>query len=175
MPLYFAYGSNMDIVAMAKRCPSSKAIGVARLLRHRFVITTDGYASVVRNPRSTVFGLLWDLALADIPALDRYESIGTGLYTKALVPVVAGQGARKALVYFGTGSDPGQPRAGYMESVIEAARAVPLPDAYVRELMQWLPHGSGAVVADAPPRPRVTPRAAAPSSSIVSRTRVPKT
>lgn len=175
MPLYFAYGSNMDAAAMARRCPSSKAIGGARLMRHRFVITTDGYASVIRNPRATVHGLLWDLALADIPALDRYESVGTGLYTKAFVPVVAGQGARKALVYFGTGSDPGQPRPGYMESVIKAARAVPLPDAYLRELMQWLPNGGGMAMADAPPRPRVTPRAAAPSSSVIPRTRVPKT
>ncbi len=33
MPLYFAYGANMDVAAMAKRCPSSKPLGLARLPR----------------------------------------------------------------------------------------------------------------------------------------------
>ncbi|HEY6732614.1 MAG TPA: gamma-glutamylcyclotransferase, partial [Roseiarcus sp.] len=28
MPLYFAYGSNMDVAAMARRCPRSKALGL---------------------------------------------------------------------------------------------------------------------------------------------------
>ena len=41
MPLYFAYGSNMDVAAMAQRCPRSKLLGVARLPRHKvFIITT---------------------------------------------------------------------------------------------------------------------------------------
>ena len=64
MPLYFAYGSNMDRAAMAARCPASKALGSARLARHRFIVTSDSYASVVRDPRRTVWGLLWDIAFA---------------------------------------------------------------------------------------------------------------
>jgi len=34
---------------------------------------------------------------------------------------------------------PGRPRAGYMEIVIEAARALDLPSAYIASLEQWLP------------------------------------
>jgi hypothetical protein len=30
MPLYFAYGSNMDAAAMRSRCPNSAALGTAR-------------------------------------------------------------------------------------------------------------------------------------------------
>ena len=110
MPLYFAYGSNMDRVAMAARCPRSKPIGLARLPRHRFLITTDGYASVLRDPRRTVHGVLWDLALADVPALDRYESLHTGLYTKIVQPVVTPAGPRRALVYVGRSAVPGKPK-----------------------------------------------------------------
>ena len=51
MPLYFAYGLNMDPAGMADRCPNSRALGPARLPRHRFIVTTDGYASVIRDPR----------------------------------------------------------------------------------------------------------------------------
>ena len=50
MPLYFAYGSNMDEAAMRARCPKSRAVGLARLARHRFALMADGYATVVRDP-----------------------------------------------------------------------------------------------------------------------------
>ena len=52
MPLYFAYGANMDVAAMATRCPGAKPVGTARLPRHRFIITGDGYASVARDSRT---------------------------------------------------------------------------------------------------------------------------
>lgn len=41
MPLYFAYGSNMDREAMRVRCPNSRALGRARLARHRFFIMSQ--------------------------------------------------------------------------------------------------------------------------------------
>ena len=122
MPLYFAYGSNMDRAAMAQRCPSSKPVGVARLPRHRFLITVDGYASVVRDPRRDVLGVVWDLALSDIAPLDRYESVSTGLYSKISQPVVLPGGAKRALVYVGRTDKIGKPKPGYLEGVLAAAR-----------------------------------------------------
>lgn len=134
MPLYFAYGSNMDRAQMAARCPASAAIGTARLAHHRLVIMREGYASVVRDPRRIVWGVLWDLALADIPALDRYEGVGGGLYTKRHVAVLSASGARRALIYVGRNAGPGLPRPGYLEAVVEAARTQDMPPAYVAEL-----------------------------------------
>lgn len=155
MPLCFAYGSNMDRDAMATRCPASKPLGPARLPRHRLVIMREGYASIVRDPRRTVWGMLWDLALADVRMLDRYEDVAGGLYTKAVLPVLTETGARRALVYVGRGSGPGVPRHGYMEAVLAAARSMNLPMPYLRELealaprqptgTQELPGRSGAV------------------------------
>ena len=88
MPLYFAYGSNMDAAAMARRCPGSRPLGPARLARHRFAILEAGYATVVRDSRASVHGILYDLALSDVPALDRYEDIARGLYRKVMQPVL---------------------------------------------------------------------------------------
>ena len=134
MPLYFSYGSNMDRDAMAKRCPGSRAVGLGRLPRHRFLITSDGYASVVRDPRRTVHGVVWDLALSDIPALDRYESLSTGLYSKISQPVVMEGGAKRALVYIGRSTRPGKPKPGYLDGVLAAARGWALPGEYLYEL-----------------------------------------
>jgi hypothetical protein len=152
MPLYFAYGSNMDQAAMSQPCPQAKLIGLARLPRHRFLINEDGYATVVRDPRRTVHGVLWDLAMSDIPPLDRYESLHSGLYTKLTQPVIAAAGARRALIYVGRSSKPGKPKPGYKEGVILAARAAGLPEDYIYEIE----HGV------APPRKPGTPLFKAP-------------
>ncbi len=127
MPLYFAYGANMDVVTMATRCPRSKSIGLARLMRHRLAAMREGWLTVVRDSRATVHGVLWDLALADVPALDRFEGVGGGLYVKAFQPVIAPGGAKRAMVYFGANAGPGRLHADYVAGVLAAAQAWGLP------------------------------------------------
>lgn len=134
MPLYFAYGSNLDAAAMAVRCPNSRMLGPARLNRHRVLINLDGYATITRDARAAVLGLVYDLSLSDMPALDRYEGVARGLYTKISQPVVMAGGAKRALVYVGRSAEPGVPKPGYLEAVIAAARAAGLPEAYVAGL-----------------------------------------
>jgi gamma-glutamylcyclotransferase (GGCT)/AIG2-like uncharacterized protein YtfP len=138
MPLYFAYGANMDAAAMALRCPVSRLIGRGQLPRYRFLIMREGYASVTGDPAKVVHGVLWELALDDIPALDRYEGVSGGLYTKAYLPVRTGGGVRRALIYLGRSTAPGRPRPGYLEAVLAAAAAAQLPAPYIREIGGWL-------------------------------------
>ena len=161
MPLYFAYGSNMDRAAMRALCPGSRPLGPARLPRHRLAIMPAGYLSIVRDPRRTVWGLLWDLALADVPALDRYEGMAEGLYRKALHPVLTDAGARRALIYIGRGEG-GVPRPGYLEDVLAAARAV-LSPAAVGEIEALLPARPGERLgAPGAALPRVRPTRSSP-------------
>ncbi len=127
MPLYFAYGANMDVGAMARRCPRSKALGLARLERHRLAVMREGWLTAVRDSSSAVHGVLWDLALADVAALDRYEGLSVGLYAKLMQAVIAERGPKRAIVYFGANSGPGAARSDYMADVLAAARAWPLP------------------------------------------------
>lgn len=137
MPLYFAYGSNMDAVAFATRCPRARLLGRARLARHRPELMAEGYLTVARDPAGTAHGALYDLPLSDIPALDRYEEIGKGLYVKITQAVLReGAGPAQALIYVGKGrgGPPGKPPAGYLEGVEQAARDIGLPDLYVARL-----------------------------------------
>jgi gamma-glutamylcyclotransferase (GGCT)/AIG2-like uncharacterized protein YtfP len=124
MPLYFAYGSNMSAEGMARRCPRAKALGLARLERHRLAVMREGWLTAVRVSRGAVHGVLWDLALSDLPALDRYEG---PLYVKLAQPVVAAGGAKRALVYFGSNAGPGTLRPDYLAGVLAAARERALP------------------------------------------------
>mgnify|MGYP000863912718 FL=1 len=160
MPLYFAYGSNLDVAAMRARCPRSRLLGRARLARHRFALMADGYATVVRDPASETHGLLYDLALSDAPALDRYEEVARGLYVKANQPVLRADGApARALVYIGAaGASAGaRAKAGYMEAIVAAARAAELPSGYV-DFLSTLLSGGGVVAAPQRRAIKWTPR-----------------
>jgi hypothetical protein len=127
MPIYFAYGSNMDVNAMARRCPRSRTLGPARLERHRLQVMREGWLTAVRDPRSAVHGVLWELALSDVGALDRYEGLPDGLYHKFVQTIVAQRGPRQAIVYYGANSGPGSARPDYIADVLARAGAWPLP------------------------------------------------
>ena len=137
--LHFAYGSNMHRAVMRKHAPQAVALGVARLDGYRFIITTDGYASVAPQPRGCVHGLLWRLTARDRVTLDLWENIAAGLYRAQMLPVTAAGKRRHALVYVARTRPCGVPRPDYMETVVRAARECALPADYVASLQRWLP------------------------------------
>ena len=126
---------------MAARCPGARALGVAALPGWRFVITADGYASIVRAPGCEVVGVLWRLTLRDFAPLNSFESIDSGLYRRHMIAVRHGGAVRPALVYLGRARAAGRPRPGYVEFVAEAAREWNMPPGYIRSLERWLPSG----------------------------------
>jgi gamma-glutamylcyclotransferase (GGCT)/AIG2-like uncharacterized protein YtfP len=132
MPLYFAYGSNMDAAAMRQRCRNAQALGPARLAGHRFFIMEEGFASIVRDRNAVVHGVLYRLALSDVGPLDRYEEVHRGLYQKITQPIFrVGGGPVSALVYVGGSSKEGRPAPAYMQTILQAARMAQLPPAYI--------------------------------------------
>ena len=137
--LHFAYGANMDRTVMRKYAPAAEPLGVAVLPHHRFIITADGYASVVPARASSVHGVLWRLTPRDRIMLDVWESVARGHYRAAMLPVLCAGARRPALVYVARLLPVGRSRAGYMELVIAAARAWNLPPNYVAMLQRWLP------------------------------------
>ena len=141
VPLYYAYGSNMDAAALRSRCPSASILATARLPGHRFALMGNGYATLRRGPGAEVHGALYDIDAADFAALDAYEDVAGGLYVRTAVTVRRPDGAaRRALVYLGC--DPATGRSihpGYVEGIVAAARALGLPALYVASLESFLP------------------------------------
>ena len=93
--------------------------------------------------------MLWDLALSDVAALDRYEGLRQGLYAKDAQPVVTQGGAKRALVYFGANAGPGTARPDYIADIIVSAQAWPLPAEAIAAL---------EAIRDAAGRPSATAR-----------------
>jgi len=132
VPLYFAYGSNMDAAAMASRCPRARVLGRARLAGHRLIVMASGFVSVAADRRANVHGVLWNVPAGDLVALDRYEDIAHGLYVKKILSVLREPvGAVMALTYVGANPNLGAAGRLYLESVVAAARAQALPEDYI--------------------------------------------
>jgi gamma-glutamylcyclotransferase (GGCT)/AIG2-like uncharacterized protein YtfP len=142
MTLHFAYGSNMSRALMRRRCPAARGLGPARLDGWRFVITRDGYASLVRDSGAQVHGVLWRLTARDLAALNAYEQHA---YLRRIIPVWQGAARRPALVYLAPERGGGKARPGYQELVVASAREWQLPDAYVARLARWIPGFRGTL------------------------------
>ena len=84
--LYFAFGSNLHLGQMARRCPESRFIGTAILQDYRFQINQRGFANTVYSPGDQVEGLVYLLSRFDEERLDRSEGVPTA-YQKYLLPV----------------------------------------------------------------------------------------
>jgi hypothetical protein len=83
--------------------------------------------------------MLWRLTPRDRVTLDAWENIAGGLYRAETVPVHYDGRQRPALVYIARPRPRGQPKPGYMEIVVKAARALELPADYIASLQEWLP------------------------------------
>jgi len=69
--LYLAYGSNMNLGQMSRRCPTAKVVGNTMLPNWKLVF--NGVASVERSKGDSVPVVVWDIQPKDEKALDIYE------------------------------------------------------------------------------------------------------
>ena len=88
---YFAYGSNMDMEQMRRRCPDAKCIDTAVLHGWKFALDEVGYATVVPEAGASVPGLLWMLSDADEAERHVYEGMGSRWYEKVPLSLVPRQ------------------------------------------------------------------------------------
>lgn len=88
--LYLAYGSNLNLEQMKRRCPTAKKVGTAILEDYKLTFN-GGYKSAVATIKpykgSTVPVLIWELEKEDEAALDRYEG-WPRLYRKETLQVM---------------------------------------------------------------------------------------
>ncbi|HZL33669.1 MAG TPA: gamma-glutamylcyclotransferase [Tepidisphaeraceae bacterium] len=136
--LYFAYGSNMDPRKLGDRVGAVRKVGNATLYHRRFLINARGVATVKIDHSSRVWGVLWKLDASQFTLLDRYEGVRNGLYRRETASVEHGQSLARAMLYVAAQDESGEPREGYMELIVEAARRAAFPADYVEQLCTWI-------------------------------------
>ena len=140
MPLYAAYGSNMDPHRMGERCPHSPLRTTGWLLGWRLTfggedLGWDGaLATIVEDPLEQVFVAVYDVTTEDETELDRWESADTGLYRKTRVRVSTMSGEQVVWAYVLDAYEGGLPSASYLGVLADAAEAADAPVDYVGAL-----------------------------------------
>jgi hypothetical protein len=140
MPLYAAYGSNLDPERMAVRAAHSPLQGTGWLEGWRLTFggeheSWEGpLATIVEAPGSRVYVALYDLTREDEKVLDQWEDLDIGLWTKLRVRVATLDGEVLAWVYVLEAYEGGMPSARYLGMLADAAESGGAPDDYVTEL-----------------------------------------
>lgn len=137
----FAYGSNMPVARLHKRCPSARAIGIAQLpgheLRwHKRSIDSSGKCDIVAvdTPHASVFGVLYEIAAHQKTALDKAEGLGAG-YEEIEIEVLCDGNPVKATAYQATNTDSTlRPYTWYRALVISGAKEYGLSASYIAGL-----------------------------------------
>lgn len=131
--LYFAYGSNLWLNQMRRRCPRNTYVGTARLSEWKWIINTAGYANVIPSQDNIVYGMIYTLTTDDETKLDGFEGVPHN-YIKRILPVeffgnsdhgVIEQGEKiiQALVYVDVERlNEGPPRTEYIYRINEAVK-----------------------------------------------------
>lgn len=133
---YFAYGSNLCVQQMALRCPDAANPRPATLADHDWLINERGVATVEPFHGSQVHGVMWELSDHDLATLDSAEGVPVR-YRRDRITVHTGDGPAEAWVYIDHRVDPGPPRPGYLERIIDAANHHGLPQRWVEFLHRW--------------------------------------
>ncbi len=153
MALYAAYGSNLDPARMGKRAPHSPLQGAGWLLGWRLTfgggdLSWEGpLGTVVEDPGHQVYVALYDLTPADELAMDEWEGVDIGLWTKIRVRVSTLEGDVIAWLYVLNAYEGGLPSARYLAMLADAAEAGGAPDDYLTDL-RVRPCGPGEGVRD---------------------------
>jgi len=144
VPIYAAYGSNMDSSQMLERCPHSPMSGTGWLEGWRLTFAGDDIgwegplATVVEDPGSRVFVVLYDVSPEDEQRLDRWEGSDFGIHKKIRLRVTPNPGSgtepRLAWLYVLDAYEGGLPSARYLGVMADAAEKAGAPADYVHAL-----------------------------------------
>ncbi len=141
VPLYAAYGSNLDPDRMHQRCPHSPVAGTGWLNGWRLTFGGEdvgwegALATVVESTGSSVFVMLYDVTTTDEAQLDSWEGADLGFYTKIRVRVQTLDGSDLAWLYVLDAYEGGLPSARYLGVIAEAAESAGAPGDYVADLL----------------------------------------
>lgn len=86
---YLAYGSNLSVEQMERRCPEATYIGASILPNYHLLFKGSGtgsYLTVEKKKGSIVPVLVWEISSHDEFSLDRYEGYPS-FYYKKWIPV----------------------------------------------------------------------------------------
>jgi gamma-glutamylcyclotransferase len=151
MPLYFAYGSNMQSATLRGRrgidyrsAIPARAVGWKVVLNKPALIGKSGFANLIEESGSFAFGVVFDVSEDDLAHIELTEGVIIGNYRRVIVAVQPlGDAYADTLTAFSLSSDrmdpQARPSARYMRLLIDGAREHGLPADYIDHLTSVVP------------------------------------
>ena len=140
MKFYFAYGSNMWIKQMQTRCPNHRLVGGGVLRGYRWIISSRGYANIVKSSQSEVMGTVYEISELDENNLDQFEGVDRGSYLKETLNIEFNSSYHTCLVYIDPIEGEGEPKSEYIKRINMGIEDARLPHSYVQNsIRKFLP------------------------------------
>ncbi len=135
---YFAYGSNMSIARIRRRCPSAEIVGVAKIRKYSFRLNKPGCdlsakadAFWTGDPKDAVYGVVYEISREDFKYLDVCEGHPTHYLRRKCNVVIDGR-RMKVWVYVAMKTKCKLlPLVSYMKHIINGAIENKLPAFYI--------------------------------------------
>jgi hypothetical protein len=130
----------MDPEQMKQRAPHSPMAGVGWLMGWRLTFGGEdigwegALSTVVEDPDSQVFVVLYDVPTFETAQLDRWEGGELGLHKKLRLRIHTLEGEVLAFLYVLDAYEGGLPSARYLGVIADAAEQAGAPDDYVQDL-----------------------------------------
>ena len=136
--MYFAYGSNLSISQMDKRCPDNIALDIGRLNGYRWIISNRGYANVIESENDYVLGRIYKINNTDEASLDKDEGVklvNSG-YDRTTLPIIVDGVSYDCLVYVDPIVEEGLPKKEYIDRINSGITDSKFPDQYVEKYIR---------------------------------------
>lgn len=138
--LYIAYGSNLNLTQMAKRCPTAKVLGASEIKDYALVFRGGRHGSVATIEPcegASVPVLLWEITSKDEAALDVYEGFPR-FYGKETMELTLDGKTVSAMVYVMTpGHRLGYPSDYYYNTIREGYKTAGFDTAILERAIDY--------------------------------------
>ncbi len=142
---YIAYGSNLNINQMKRRCPTARVIGTGFIEDYELLFKgskTGGYLTIEKAEGKSLPVAIWKVTEIDEQALDRYEGYPT-FYYKADVEIdikgikTGKEYRKKAFVYImHEDRDVGMPSKYYVMTCLEGYKTFGFSPKYLEDAIK---------------------------------------
>ncbi len=136
MNKYLAYGSNMSLKQMKRRCPQHMVVGQGILRGYRWIINSRGYANVIQSADDCVIGVVYEISASDEADLDKKEGVAKGCYHKKTLAISINDAQTPCLVYIDPIAIEGSPGEEYVRRIEDGIKDAKLPSDYVARYMR---------------------------------------
>ena len=126
--LYVAYGSNLNLSQMARRCPNAKVVGCGVLKDYQLTFRRVATIEPVKGAKTPVG--VWEITPTDERNLDIYEGYPS-YYRKETVKVNLHDRTVEAMVYIMNGGEPSLPNEYYYGTIRRGYADVGLDEKYL--------------------------------------------